>query len=93
MFVYSQLASDFKKIYPEAEGKFENGFLKVKGRLLSLLDEKAQQLTRADNSIQTVLDLATCEYLKLLFIQNYTETFHCYSYFKRIRMYTLLQKN
>ncbi|XP_063529323.1 uncharacterized protein LOC134755729 [Cydia strobilella] len=56
---YELLASDFDKIYPEIEGKFEENFPVVKGRLLSLLDEKAQQLTRPDTSIQTVLDLAT----------------------------------
>ncbi|XP_063622637.1 uncharacterized protein LOC134794782 isoform X1 [Cydia splendana] len=43
---YKLLASDFDKIYPEIEGKFEENFPVVKGRLLSLLDEKAQQLTR-----------------------------------------------
>ncbi|XP_063533473.1 uncharacterized protein LOC134751110 [Cydia strobilella] len=56
---YELLASDFDKIYPEIEGKFDENFPVVKGRLLSLLDEKAQQLTRPDTSIQTVLDLAT----------------------------------
>ncbi|XP_061728843.1 uncharacterized protein LOC133533810 isoform X1 [Cydia pomonella] len=56
---YVLLASDFDKIYPEIEGKFEENFPVVKGRLLSLLDEKAEQLTRADTSIQSVLDLAT----------------------------------
>ncbi|KAL4704923.1 hypothetical protein ACJJTC_009281 [Scirpophaga incertulas] len=57
---YELLASDFENICPDAKGKFEEKFPIIKGRLLTLLDEKSQELTRADTTIQTVLDLATC---------------------------------